>query len=282
MADEESKVRPIQVPLIDRKRYDPVGICIYCGAQDELTDEHIVPFGLGGNIVLPDSSCRKCAKTTSRIELTVLRGPLRPIRVHRGIQSRKKHRGAPKDLPLRVRYSPEGDWEEIRLPYEQHPLIVHFQVFASPGAIDPTYDRGIRVQGSQTFEFGTPAGEVLKRLGAHQLQTTERHVPSEFAKMTAKVGYAMAVAEGVIDPRRGHPEVVKSILEDRNDIGRWVGTSGEPRHQVSKALHFVAVGRDDEHGVLVARVQYLTDSGTPMYVVVLGSLDDEFVVRRER
>lgn len=106
----------------------------------------------------------------------------------------------------------------------------------------------------------------------------ESHVPSEFAKMTAKVGYSMAVACGAIDPRRGRPDITQSILEKTNDIGRWVGTLDEPEQRVEKVLHFVAVGRDDERGLLVARVQYLTDTGTPIYVVVLGELKDDCVV----
>ena len=36
-----------------------VGSCIYCGATDQLTDEHIIPLALGGRFVLPDSSCAK-------------------------------------------------------------------------------------------------------------------------------------------------------------------------------------------------------------------------------
>jgi hypothetical protein len=40
-------------------KYSPVGKCIYCGkvetAQHRLTDEHILPSGLGGDLLLPKS-----------------------------------------------------------------------------------------------------------------------------------------------------------------------------------------------------------------------------------
>jgi HNH endonuclease len=66
-------------------RYPEVGVCIYCGSTNQLEDEHIVPFGLGGNAILPAASCRTCAVVTSRFELSVLRGPMRPIRVALGV-----------------------------------------------------------------------------------------------------------------------------------------------------------------------------------------------------
>jgi hypothetical protein len=33
-----------------------------------LGDEHIVAYGLGGTIVLPEASCKECEKETGRIE----------------------------------------------------------------------------------------------------------------------------------------------------------------------------------------------------------------------
>ncbi len=88
--------------------------------------------------------------------------------------------------------------------------------------------------------------------------------------MTAKVAYSMAVAKGLLDLPRGRPEVVRSILGDVDEIGRWVGTITEPRQWIADVLHFVGIERDRENGLLMGRVQYLTDSGTPVYVVILG------------
>jgi hypothetical protein len=48
--------------------------CIYCGTQadqteaKELSDEHIIPYALGGNLVLPKASCDRCAKETHAFE----------------------------------------------------------------------------------------------------------------------------------------------------------------------------------------------------------------------
>ena len=47
-------------------RFTPVGRCIYCGgtksADDSpLTDEHIIPAGMGGRLVLPTPRARNAA-----------------------------------------------------------------------------------------------------------------------------------------------------------------------------------------------------------------------------
>jgi len=58
-------------------RFASQGACIYCGSSDDLTDEHVVPYGLGGKMILPKSSCRRCAMITGQFEGKVLRGFMR-------------------------------------------------------------------------------------------------------------------------------------------------------------------------------------------------------------
>ena len=46
-----------------------VGRCIYCASTDQLlSDEHVVPFSLGGRKVLRKASCARCASITARFE----------------------------------------------------------------------------------------------------------------------------------------------------------------------------------------------------------------------
>lgn len=71
--------------------YPPVGHCIYCSGTDNLTREHIVPFGLNRNAVLPAASCARCRQITSAFEFQVLRGPMRAVRLLRKLRSRNMH-----------------------------------------------------------------------------------------------------------------------------------------------------------------------------------------------
>lgn len=86
-----------KLPMLDHHKYPPYGECIYCGESSDLRIEHIVPFGLSGNLELPESTCKSCADITSKIEMVILRGELWAVRVFRELQSRRKHGSAPKE-----------------------------------------------------------------------------------------------------------------------------------------------------------------------------------------
>ena len=82
---------------IDRRIYPSFGECIYCGAKADdvkLTDEHVVPFALGGNAVIKDGSCKPCAVETSKVERELCKAVLGDLRNSIGEQTRH-----PKDRP---------------------------------------------------------------------------------------------------------------------------------------------------------------------------------------
>jgi hypothetical protein len=94
---------PVKV-ICDPPQYLPVGECVYCGArtyaQDSnrpLADEHVVPFALGGSMILPEANCRKCERITGRFEQFALKGAFHLPRLYMGIKSRRKK---PATLPL--------------------------------------------------------------------------------------------------------------------------------------------------------------------------------------
>ena len=64
--------------------------CMYCGSLESLTDEHIIPFGMGGDLVFQKSSCKDCAKKTSKDERKVLRGFMYDGRLIGNMPSRRK------------------------------------------------------------------------------------------------------------------------------------------------------------------------------------------------
>src|SRR5687768_18617155 len=84
-------------------RFRPVGRCIYCGSASNLSDEHIVSYGLGGKFVLPNSSCAACSIITSRIERKVLQGFMLPARTVAGFPTRRpKQRPTEFELEARL------------------------------------------------------------------------------------------------------------------------------------------------------------------------------------
>lgn len=251
--------------------YKPIGGCIYCGATTDLRKEHILPFGLSGTAVLPESTCRRCAQITGQVEQSVLRGPMWAVRVFRDLKSRTKHKDAPKTYPLTIL---RGDHEEIvELPVEEYPILLHFPLFSPPAILEPEgYVSGIRVTGVATVSFGPRPEDVMKRLGVTTIRTSQKQEPVGFARMLAKIAYAMAAAEDHLSSIKGQAPVLPAILGETDDIGRWVGTLTQPFRKYGGLLHRVLIHRNVEKGLLIGEVQLFSDSQTPSYGVILGSL----------
>ncbi|MFZ2652235.1 MAG: hypothetical protein WA210_19230 [Burkholderiaceae bacterium] len=259
------------LPDASALQFKPVGRCIYCGSQDDLTKEHIVPFALNGNAVLPQSSCKPCATVTGKFELQVLRGPLRAVRIYRRLQSRRGHLSAPAQYPLTI--VREGVQERVQVPLDQYPVLLHFPTFAVPRALTGTSGAGIAMSGITTVSFGKNPQEVMRNLGAERIviDTHDDH-PTAFARMLAKIAYAFAVGLGHDALLETPAAIVPSILGHRDDIGDWVGTHTGPIRKYSGALHRIGIREDLHKGLLIADVHLFADSETPSYGVVLGRL----------
>ena len=70
---------------------ETLGRCIYCGSTKNLTSEHVVPFGLGGDFELLGASCGGCRDVTSSIERRVMEEQFTGPRLAIGYPSRHAH-----------------------------------------------------------------------------------------------------------------------------------------------------------------------------------------------
>ncbi|TXL71780.1 HNH endonuclease [Vineibacter terrae] len=84
---------------------------------EALTDEHIIPFALGGRWVVPKSSCAACARATGAFEQVFLRTMLGPLRMYFDMPTRRR-KARPKKLPLKVKLGPEDDWTFVDVDQE--------------------------------------------------------------------------------------------------------------------------------------------------------------------
>lgn len=254
---------------LGKVQFRAAGVCIYCGATESLDREHIIPFGLSGTAVLPAASCKNCAKVTSNFELQILRGAMRDVRVLRRLRSRSKHAGARRTQRLKIRRN--GILETVELPLEEYPILLHFSTFALPGFLSGHDGTGIQMTGVATLQFGPHPRAVGKGLGAQELMLdAQPDHPIAFAKMIGKIGYAMAVAQGILNVTEHRPEIVASLLGEVDEIGRWVGTLPGPfRKYPEGTLHRIDVRQDSNNGMVVIEIQLFADSGAPTYVVIL-------------
>ena len=258
---------------MNHHKYDKIGHCIYCGATEDLRDEHIVPYGLGGNLILPKSSCGKCADITSRFELSVLRGSFWPARILRDIQSRRRHKNAPRFYPLSIEKN--GKKESIELPLDDYPIVIPFPLFSVPGYLKPKgHGKGINLEGSASISFGPRPENVLKKIGAEQISFKPKtDKPVDFARLIAKIAFSMASAVGALAKIKNKVSpVVPAILGEAGNIGRWVGTITAPSSKHPDHLHRILIKKDEQRGILIGDVQLFSDSQTPRYGVILGEL----------
>lgn len=86
---------------IHSDRVSPATHCIYCGATDDLTLEHIIPYGLWGRIEFPDASCKDCAKKIRPFETQVMQDHLGAFRQRTKIPLRKRR---PRDYRFQLTF----------------------------------------------------------------------------------------------------------------------------------------------------------------------------------
>ena len=109
---------------------EPKGSCIYCGARGvRLTDEHIVPYSLGGAHVLKEASCDTCADITKKFEQKVARDLLGDARTSFDAPSRRRQQ-RPKHLYMA---DPNDVTKRMRVPASEYPAGFVFYRWAVQG-----------------------------------------------------------------------------------------------------------------------------------------------------
>jgi hypothetical protein len=178
-------------------KYPPVGHCIYCSDNNPpLSDEHIVPYGLKGKLILPEASCRKCAHITGAIvERYCLQKMFGVIRYKSGFKSRH-----PKKRPNKFTFiANTGIADEKREEeYVYHPSVFTMPVFDYPTILCdlPPGDRF----NANFYTMGKINDENITKIRARHPDAKKLTFAGElnmlfFARMLSKIAYSFAVAE---------------------------------------------------------------------------------------
>ena len=173
------------------KRFPAPGACIYCGATGKLTDEHIIPYGLGGRWVLPDAACARCARITGIFERTCLRTMFGPLRMHFDLPTRRP-KARPRTMPLKVKITSDDDWSFINVEREAYPFLVLFPHYELPEEISGTAETTGR-RDSATNSMWIRAASFRHGVFPHLIRA---------AMSAARCGVATPGATRVLDRRR--------------------------------------------------------------------------------
>jgi hypothetical protein len=255
--------------------YGPVGHCIYCGASDvHLGREHVMPFGLHGQMVLLKSSCDSCAKVTGQLENFVLGRMLVDLRIRYGMKSRKKSRN---QRPTEFEWQAENVFSKAKrkrrvgsdyLPWLSWTL--------------PVYDLpGLLLQRAPEECHKGFLRSVISQLDASAMLSIGNGVESvkahgtpvnlvAFNRFLAKVAHSFTCA--TLGEDNFEPCLNKLILEGHEHSTFWIGCDEERSAQP----YFFEIEPGEYQAwngqkFLAVRIRLFSFLGTPSYVIAVGT-----------
>lgn len=266
-----------KLPLLPPRHFAALGECIYCGRTEKLTKEHIIPFALGGSWVLPDASCKACAKITGAFEGEFSRTILGPLRMLYDMPTRRP-KDRPRHIPLKVKYENSTDWEIAYVDRRICPFLILMPLYDMPDLL--TGDVTTEGRSAATRRFWIRGGGfwsdrdahlqwLCEALGAKQVMPTGT-VPTEpFCLTIAKIAHSFAIAE--MGRRSFSPFLSDMIMKrDMNNRAAYIG-GGAGNDEPSKNLHDVTFVFSGDPSIVVVAVRLFALLGTPTYHVVVGS-----------
>jgi hypothetical protein len=263
------------LPKQQPKTYAPFGRCVYCGVASDLSDEHIVPLGLGGRLVLPQASCSVCSAKTSKVERTCLRTMLGPLRLLYGLPSRRKAK-RPEYLQLKIKRSENSEWEEIPVAQERYPFLITLPRFDdAPGFLALTDEGSSKGPSTETFwirgasphrDFFELLGSLVRELRVHTVMPVAKADVPAFCSMLAKIALASLAANGG-RPLPGSTLAQIAVGQNMQNCRYYIGTL-RGNEKPSQRLHEVSIGTVLQSGAAIVRIRLLAKLGTPTYLVV--------------
>jgi hypothetical protein len=262
-------------------RLPAIGCCIYCFRKPpevQLTDEHIIPDGLKGDIILLDASCCDCMKEIQKFEPLAINHLYRFPRGLLGIRSRKKRNRK----PITFQYHPDSSGD----------IVEHAAAAGMPWAmgVPGLFDRPGILRGCPPQEvipwtihdFGELAG-----IDQYGEPSTLIHV-GPFWRTLAKIAHGYAVS--VIGLERFKPYLHNYIREsgecdqdgrfcDGSHLTYYIGNIDESHWHRTYSLHSLEITETTVqvyHKYLffkrlaVVYIQLFSVYGFPVYEIVVG------------
>lgn len=250
---------------IPKARY--IGHCIYCGAFDRLSDEHILPEGMGGRDILKDASCEACRVVTCRLEGHVLQKMIYPMRIRMGIRGRRKH---PETIPTKLHKS-SGEVAIERVDPRDVVMAAMLPRLTPPGLLTDSPKHEVRA--AELDIYGNPDSVAKLAAKGFTGQTSHQIRIHWFARALAKIAHAGAIQRlGANGFEPFLPDVIRGTAEE---VYYYVGcermTCPPPDSEFGSWLRsevlICKAGR-----LVVMYVRLLAQIGTPVYQIVAGRI----------
>lgn len=248
--------------------------CIYCGASSgRLTNEHVFPYALGGELVLPKSSCSQCAQKTSQLELFVLRRMFGKARTKLNMRSRKPDK-RPKRYPITLTM-PDGSKRDHDVAGDKYPFHCTFPTYPPARAL-----RGLLPSEVDELRIGVWSlcdEDQVERLkvqyGAVDISLHMMDLNSSiFCRFLAKIAHGYAFATEAQDYI---PLTRDFILGAEVDPNFLVGCEDAITFQrdADEGLFLRTwISRSFYPGFVVAFIQFFPSEDAPVYHVLVGMM----------
>jgi hypothetical protein len=250
--------------------FDTKGACIYCGATNvELSDEHIVPYSLGGSHVLRKASCSGCANITKKFEQKVARDLWGDARTAFNAPTRRK-----KERRTHLTMSdPHDPAKELLIPAGKYPAGLVFYKMPQAGLLQGMPET---VDISSIWEMVVIDDDKRRQRFLEQhpgkLVIRFRHVPSDFGRLLAKIGYGQVLT--TLDPGDFRPICLPYITGEKTNVSYVVGgtfADQVPEPENGYSLRTAAFG-SSQRVMLVALIRLYANTHAPAYHVVVGDV----------
>lgn len=242
------------------------GACIYCGAINvPLSNEHVVPFAIGGQLVIRKASCKKCADITKKFEQRVMRDLWGDARIAFDAPSRRKSKRKNKlVVPT----------QGVVVPADKYPAGFAFYKMCEAGmlqGIAPDVDISGKWQ-IVIIDDDKSRENFLKEYLSKKQAIAFQHVPLDFGRLLAKIGYGQIL--GSLDPSDFDPVCVPYILGQKTNISYIVGGNPEAQKPDPKAGYRLGTFGyiTKEKLALLASVRLLANTHAPACYVVIGNV----------
>lgn len=256
-------------PKSPKRVYPPIGRCIYCGdTSTPLSREHIIPLGLGGNVILPEASCERCRTITGAFEQTALRSMFGPLRIRLGLPTRRP-KERPLELPVSVIRQDES-FDTIPIAASKIPRSLVTARFDLPGILTGR-DPAPGFPNAQVISLSSHS-DARKIMAVNQLcgiHLGQLNIKA-FWKLLAKMAHGQAVAARGIDGFE--PFLPELILSDYPTPSHFIGGDTEIPERAPKSLHQMQLREVETQGqqYLLVTIRLFALMGTPVHHVIAG------------
>ena len=241
-----------------------IGKCIYCSSKKDLSNEHIVPYGLGGPWVLKKATCRKCADLTSRLEFDVLRKSFITLRASQRLPTR---RSLPTNFNIEAKFKARTETSTLQISPDYLPVC--FPLYDPPSFFDHRHViKGSTIKGLHHVIVNPNLQEYLRERGVTKIKTSVVFQGGSFERMISKIAYGYAVANYGLDNIK-EKCILPIIMGEDQEINRFFGCEN---NEITISHLYHRVRTEESGGLIVGKVQLFGIYGAPVYAVIVGHL----------